>query len=312
VREGLRRLFRYRPAIVVWTGCRTEFGDTAGSEACATRGGFPGDDRALANAAPAIIADNSGFANDAVAGNEHGEWVASDSGADGAGSSGSGNDRGQVFITDQGAGRYLEKGAPHSNLKRGSANPGAQRALCGGRRRISKDQSTEARGRGVIPKEAGLRPKFAELGDGFGGFAWLDEGEVTNTAAAFCRQPVAEGRFSKTKTNLRTCPAGFDFAGGGGFEVNAQIVEPAWPGQTSAEGGVENTLSLAEQFPGVIQGEILEKILGSDARPRRKEPVKMGGAESDMAGEHGEVGLIGVMLIKIGNDPSNTFVIVHR
>ena len=92
-------------------------GSTSGTSDYASCG-FPCEHGAFAVVAPAVVADDTGVADDTVAGDEKGEVVAAGGGADGAGGGRLADGPGELAITDDGAVRNLEQGTPHTDLER--------------------------------------------------------------------------------------------------------------------------------------------------------------------------------------------------
>ena len=88
-------------------------------------------------------------------------------------------------------------------------------------------------------------------------------------------------------------------------------MQPARPGQAGFQRGIENISTVAEQGLGVREREALEKILGRDARPRRKQTVEMERTQAHALGQRRQIRLLNVACIQKADDLRDAFVIVH-
>ena len=126
-------------------------------------GGFPSQQSALANPAPAIISHHAGFADDAVARDQISQRILSHGSPDGAGGGRISHRFGQTAVSGELAGRNLQKRAPDPDLKGRAGDEGAQRRMripFGRKRKNLPDNSS---GKRIILPQPGVAPVFLKL-----------------------------------------------------------------------------------------------------------------------------------------------------
>src|SRR5215471_653342 len=135
---------------------------------------------------------------------------------------------------------------------------------------------------------------------------------MTNSAFRFGEERGAKRCFGETKINLDPSAAAFHFAGRGGFERDAKIVQTARTGKPDVNRGVKNVFTIAQQLFHVFEGEALQKILGRNAGPGRKQPMKMKRTQGGGISKRAQIGLLGVMSIQEPDHTCDSFVIIHN
>ncbi len=134
---------------------------------------------------------------------------------------------------------------------------------------------------------------------------------MADAARTFGDQAFSERTVREAKGNRPARAARFQFAGRRGFQIHAQVMQPARPRQAGFQRGVQNGRTVAEQFLRVREREALEKILRRDARPRREQAVKMELAQARAPGQRRQIRLLDVARIQKADDLGDAFVIIH-
>ena len=85
------------------------------------------------------------------------------------------------------------------------------------------------------------------------------------------------------------------------------------PGSRQAhfQGSVQNTLAAAEDVSRMSMCQALQKALGSNPGPTRKQPLKMEPTQLRHASQSGQVRLLRVLLVEILDNTRDSFVIGH-
>ena len=88
---------------------------------------------------------------------------------------------------------------------------------------------------------------------------------MADAAGTFGDQTFAKRTVRDAEGNRPARAAGFQFAGRRGFEIDAKLMQPAWPGQAGFQRDIQDAFAVAEQLFRVREREALEKILRRDA-----------------------------------------------
>jgi hypothetical protein len=88
-------------------------------------------------------------------------------------------------------------------------------------------------------------------------------------------------------------------------------METAWSGKPDSQCCIQDIFPFAEQLSCMGMRKALEKILGSDACPRREEAMEVKLAQTRTSCDRPQVWLLSVMFIEVADDACNTFVIIH-
>ena len=168
---------------------------------------------------PTILADDASLADDAVTGNQIGERIGSNGGANGAGGVWRSDGFGEMAVAHNRTGRNAQQGSPHTKLEGCGTNKGFQIAT-GAVLEYLRGDFTHG---GIAPAEASFRPGCLDLAAIF----VFDKGEVAEASRAVSEAGEAKGRLRKTRDDLPTFATGFDFAGRGSLQGHAEIVKTA-------------------------------------------------------------------------------------
>src|SRR4249920_3311937 len=99
-------------------------------------------------------------------------------------------------------------------------------------------------------------------------------------------QGRAEWRFMHAIADGKPGTAGLIFSRRQGFQSHEEIMQPSRAGQPDRAGKVEHAARRGQARLGVLNGEVLDEALGTDARPAREQALEMMLAEVKMPG-HG-------------------------
>ncbi len=204
----------------------------------------------------------------------------------------------------------MQQGAPYTHLKCCRSHKYAQRGPRPGGN--PEDSAGKSHGGSIVLGKTCVRPIFPELFQCCIFIIEMNKRQMADPAWTFADHAFAKGSISNAKNNGPATAALLQLTGRGTFQTHTKIMKASGAREAALQSGSHNTFTFFEQLLRVRQREALEKIFGGNARPGRKQAMKMERTQSRMLCKSCQPWLFRVMLIQIANNVSNAVVIVHK